>query len=158
MPHMEPTQTSHQADKLFRALADPTRLRILCILREGEHCVSDIVEILQVPQAKASHHLNYLHRVGMVDFRQQGLWCFYRLSPGRSLFHRQLLACLAHCSREVPNAAADRRRAARLREKGGCCPGLARGATVTVHHASPGELESAPAGNPQEPSPGAPSD
>ena len=39
---------------LFRALADPTRLRILCLLRRGELCVGDLMAVLGVPQAKTS--------------------------------------------------------------------------------------------------------
>jgi len=124
--------TSHQAHEVFKALADPTRLRILDILRDGEHCVSDITTILGVPQAKASHHLVYLRRVGLVETRQQGLWCFYRLSPARSQFRRKLLECLGHCSGSVPGAADDRRRAVQLRRTGGCCPGLARGSTKSM--------------------------
>ncbi len=67
---------------MFRAFADRTRLRILHLLQDGELCVSDIINILKVPQAKASHHLNYLRRAGLVEVRKQGLWCFYRLRPG----------------------------------------------------------------------------
>lgn len=112
--------------EIFRALADPTRLRILDILRDGEQCVSDITAILEVPQAKTSHHLVYLHRAGLVQARQQGLWSFYRLTPRRSKFHRRLFECLAQCSRSIPGRDGDRRRVARVRKAGGCCPGLAR--------------------------------
>lgn len=126
---MDASRTHPQAHQVFKALGDPTRLRVLCILRDGEHCVSDIITILKVPQAKASHHLVYLHRAGLVDFRQQGLWSFYRLSPARSQFHAKLLECLRHCAGSVPGAASDCRRAAQLRKTGGCCPGLARGST-----------------------------
>ncbi len=116
-----------QAHEIFRALADPTRLRILNILRDGEHCVSDIVTILEIPQARASHHLVYLHRMELVAVRTQGLWSLYRLSPARTRFRRNLLECVRQCSGNVPGAGDDRRRAAKLRRTGGCCPGLARG-------------------------------
>jgi len=107
---------------MFRAFADRTRLRILHLLQDGDLCVSDIVSILKVPQAMASHHLNYLRRARLVEVRKDGLWCFYRLRPAQSSFHRKLLECLGSCFAHVPGLAADRRRAAQLRASGGCCP------------------------------------
>lgn len=123
---MKNSDTNHNAHKVFKALADPTRLRILSILRESEHCVSDFTAILQVPQAKASHHLVYLHRVGLVEIRHQGLWSFYRLSPARTQFRRKLLECLRHCTGSIPGQDSDRHLAVQLRRSGSCCPGLAR--------------------------------
>ena len=119
---------------MFRAFADPTRLRLLYLLGDGEHCVSDIIVILRVPQAKASRHLIYLRQAGLVDCRRQGLWSFYRLRAPRSLFHRKLLECLRQCFGSVPGLAADRRRAAELSRTGGCCPGLARGGSRARTH------------------------
>jgi ArsR family transcriptional regulator len=107
---------------MFRAFADGTRLRILHVLRDGELCVSDIITILQVPQAKASRHLIYLRRAGLLEARKQGLWMFYKLSPPRSPFHHKLLECLGDCFGDVPGLVADRKRAAKLRKSGGCCP------------------------------------
>jgi len=107
---------------MFRAFADRTRLRILHLLQDGEMCVSDIVTVLDVPQAKASHHLNYLRRAGLVETRKHGLWCFYRLRPAKSAFHEKLLECLGQCFTHVPGLAADRKRAAKARASGGCCP------------------------------------
>jgi len=116
------TKPTSQVDKMFRAFADRTRLRILHLLLDGELCVSDIIAILKVPQAKASHHLNYLRRAGLVDVRKQGLWCFYALHPAQTPFHQKLLECLGQCFADVPGLAADRRRAAKVKASGGCCP------------------------------------
>jgi len=107
---------------MFRAFADRTRLRILHLLQDRELCVSDIITVLEVPQAKASHHLHYLRRAGLVEARKEGLWCFYRLRPARSPFHEKLLECLGQCFTHVPGLAADRKRAAKIRASGGCCP------------------------------------
>ena len=130
-------------DKVFRAFADRTRLRILHLLQDGELCVSDLITIpglinvdfadvrtimssmgraLKIPQAKASHHLNYLRRAGLVEVRKEGLWCFYRLRPAQSQFHEKLLECLGHCFADVPGLAVDRKRAAKVKASGGCCP------------------------------------
>jgi ArsR family transcriptional regulator len=107
---------------MFRAFSDPTRLRILHLLQESELCVGDLVDILRVPQPKASRHLSYLRRTGLVVVRNEGLWSFYALAPARDAFHVKLLECLGTCFREVPALATDAERARRVRRSGGCCP------------------------------------
>ena len=54
------TKAANPVDLMFRAIADPTRLRILGLLRGGERCVCELVDILRCPQPKASRHLAYL--------------------------------------------------------------------------------------------------
>ena len=105
----------------FRACSDPTRLRILALLRGGEMCVGDLVTVLGVPQPSASRHLAYLRRAGLVAVRRDGLWCHYSLAPARTAFARKLRGCLG-ALRDLPDVRADADRAARLRREGGCCP------------------------------------
>ncbi|HSM51410.1 MAG TPA: metalloregulator ArsR/SmtB family transcription factor [Thermoanaerobaculia bacterium] len=69
----------------LKALADPTRLRILHILEEGELCVSDVVERVGGSQANVSKHLAILKRAGLVDCRRQGLHVLYRVTDATSL-------------------------------------------------------------------------
>lgn len=64
---------------LFSALADPTRLRLLNLMRDGEVCVCFFVEILGGPQPKISRHLAYLRRAGVVAARREGKWIHYRI-------------------------------------------------------------------------------
>jgi ArsR family transcriptional regulator len=109
------------ADLMFKAFADRTRLRILRLLREREMCVGDLVKILRVPQPKASRHLTYLKRSGLVVSRQEGLWRFYALAPMRGTLHRSLLECLDTCFVDVPEIKADEIRAKALVKSGGCC-------------------------------------
>lgn len=108
-------------DRLFRAFSDATRLRILSLLKLGEHCVGDLVAVLGVPQPKVSRHLAYLRKTGLVESREKGLWSFYRLAPASSAFHRKLLDCLSACFGDVPRVAGDARKARALRRSGGCC-------------------------------------
>ena len=89
-------------DAVFRALADPTRLRILQLLSDGELCVCDIVDGLSVPQPKASRHLAYLRRAGLVIARKEGLWSYYRLTSPRTTFEKELHGFLAACFRQLP--------------------------------------------------------
>jgi ArsR family transcriptional regulator, arsenate/arsenite/antimonite-responsive transcriptional repressor len=66
---------------VYAALADPTRLRILALLRDGEICVCHLHASLDVPQPTASRHLAYLRKSGLVDARRDGTWMHYRLTP-----------------------------------------------------------------------------
>ncbi len=65
--------------RLLKALADPTRLRILSLLSryEGEVCVFEIVESFTLEQPTISHHLRILRDAGLVDCRKKGLWAYY---------------------------------------------------------------------------------
>jgi len=70
----------------FKALADPTRLRLLNLLRHGELCVCDLTESLEIPQSKVSRHLSYLKKERWVSGRRGGKWMYYKLSiPRHSL-------------------------------------------------------------------------
>lgn len=65
--------------RLLKALADPTRLRILSLLNryEGDICVFEIVESFTLEQPTISHHLRILRDAGLVDCRKSGLWVYY---------------------------------------------------------------------------------
>ena len=102
--------TISRVDVMFRAFSDRTRLRILHLLRGGELCVCDLVEVLGVPQPKTSRHLAYLRKAGLVVARKEGLWNYYRLARARNAFHAKLLDCLDCCFREAPELAHDARR------------------------------------------------
>ena len=118
---VNPTAASETVDLMFRAFSDRTRLRILHLLDGGELCVGDIVQILQVPQPRASRHLGYLRKAGLVVVRKSRQWSFYSLRPADTPFHAKLLECLANCFGDVPELRADRTRAERIRESGECC-------------------------------------
>src|SRR5258708_13331834 len=66
-------------DRLFRALSDPTRLRLLNLIADKEICVCYFVEILGISQPKISRHLAYLRRAGIAAARPQGRWMPSRL-------------------------------------------------------------------------------
>ena len=117
---MTTAATTH-VDLMFRAFSDPTRLRILSLVRPGELCVCDLVQILKLPQPTISRHLSYLRRAGLVTVRQHRSWNYYALTPARSAFHRKLLECLSTCLRDVPALATDATRARAVRKVGGCC-------------------------------------
>jgi ArsR family transcriptional regulator len=67
-------------DQLFRALGDPTRLRLINLMSEQEMCVCYFIEVIGAPQPKISRHLAYLRRAGLVAARREGKWMHYRLT------------------------------------------------------------------------------
>jgi ArsR family transcriptional regulator len=107
--------------RLFRALSDPTRLRLLQLLRNGELCVCDLVETVRLPQPTVSRHLAALRRVGLVVVRKQGLWSYYALAPEAHGMRRSLFECLASCEDEMPESEGDRRRLEVVRRRRACC-------------------------------------
>ena len=65
--------------EIHKALSDPTRLRIVSLLRHGELCVCDLMEALQTPQSKISRHLAFLKNAGWVKATRSGKWMHYQL-------------------------------------------------------------------------------
>ena len=68
--------------KVFKALADVTRLKILKLLSGGELCICEIMLALKRPQSSISHNLSILEDAGLVKERKEGKWCRYRISDG----------------------------------------------------------------------------
>lgn len=69
----------HKIAEVLKAMADPTRLKILHCLQRGERCVSDILDVVGGSQANVSKHLSVLKRAGLVDCRREGLNVYYRI-------------------------------------------------------------------------------
>lgn len=64
----------------FKALADPTRLKILAMLFTGELCVGDIADHLEVSQSAVSHQLRLLRSLDIVRYRKEGREVYYTLA------------------------------------------------------------------------------
>ncbi len=72
-------KTATREARLFRALADPTRIRTLKLLSLRDMCVCEIMVALNLTQPTASHHLGILENVGLISHRREGKWIFYSL-------------------------------------------------------------------------------
>ena len=88
---MSGESTAAAMERLFKGLADRTRLRLLNLMAGQEVCVCFFVEILNVSQPMISRHLAYLRRTGLVAARRQGKWMHYRIVNPENPFARQLL-------------------------------------------------------------------
>jgi ArsR family transcriptional regulator len=69
------------ASRLFKALGDETRLRIVALLSHGELCVCHLESALGLTQPTASRQLAVLKNAGVVEARRSGTWVYYRLAP-----------------------------------------------------------------------------
>jgi ArsR family transcriptional regulator len=105
-------------ERLFQALGDSTRLRILGLLLAGEICVCDIHETLRISQPKASRHLAYLRKAGLVVTRREGLWVHYRLADTSDAILSTIQRAVTHVLGHLETV---RRDAGRLQKKTGCC-------------------------------------
>jgi ArsR family transcriptional regulator len=68
--------------KIFRALADPTRLRIVSLLLRKELCVCELVFILKMEQSRISHQLRIMRDADLVEDVRDGRWIIYRIPDG----------------------------------------------------------------------------
>ncbi len=66
----------------FRALADPTRLRIVALLVRRDLCVCDLTAVLSLPQSTVSRHMGILKSAGLVSDTRNGKWVHYSLAAG----------------------------------------------------------------------------
>jgi ArsR family transcriptional regulator, arsenate/arsenite/antimonite-responsive transcriptional repressor len=82
-----------KAVKLFKALSDQTRLRILKMLEHRPLCVCEIQFVLKGSQPNVSHHLKTLAEAGLLESKKDGLWVAYRLNDSpESPLHAAALA------------------------------------------------------------------
>lgn len=95
---------------VYAALADPTRLRILSLLGDGEICVCHIHASLDVPQPTASRHLAYLRKAGLVEARRDGVWMHYKLSEIDNPVVAAVVHSAMHALTHTAIAAKDERR------------------------------------------------
>lgn len=91
----------------FRALGDPTRVRILDVLSHGELCVCDLAAVLSLSQSAVSHQLRLLRSLRLVRARREGRMVFYALDDRHVV--DLLQQGLRHVEEAAPRAASRRR-------------------------------------------------
>jgi len=97
--------------QLFKALSEPTRIRIVWLLQAGgELCVCDLVEVLDLPQSTVSRHLAYLRNAGLVDDQRKGVWMYYRLPEKMNDLLAEIMGVLLSSSKVTNQAASDHQR------------------------------------------------
>jgi ArsR family transcriptional regulator len=98
-----------ELEKLFKALADKTRLRILALLGKNEVCVCHIHDSLGLPQPTISRHLAYLRKNGLVAARRDGVWMHYQVSSSLSPVVQGIVAAAVDALQQLPATTLDRK-------------------------------------------------
>lgn len=111
-----------ELSRLFKALGDETRLRILKLLEVKELCVCEVVQSLEIAQSRASRHLGILREAGLVTDRREGPWVVYRTSDEASPETEGVLS-IVRAWPGSPTVEADR---ARLENAQRVCPSRTR--------------------------------
>jgi ArsR family transcriptional regulator len=116
-----PTVHLGRAARLFHALSDRTRLGILEMLRDGEHCVCDLQAALDAGQSRLSFHLRVLKDAGLVTDRKEGRWSYYALVPAAFDEAHDAVRALSGASPTYRSAAPAPSAARTLKVSGPCC-------------------------------------
>jgi ArsR family transcriptional regulator len=65
---------------VLKIVSDENRLKLLCILRSGQHCVCELIEHTKMSQSLISHHLKDFRDIRIVDDKKKGQWVYYSLT------------------------------------------------------------------------------
>ncbi len=116
-------RTMRQLVKVFKALSDETRLRILNLLLERECCVCEVMEVLGISQSRASRNLSALYDAGLLKLRRVGLWALYSVDKDElGGYYKDVVEAVRKGLEHNPVAARDRER---LRNTQRVIPGCA---------------------------------
>ena len=128
-------------EMVMKAVADPTRVRILKVLEGGEMCVCQVVAVLELTQSTISKHLFLLKMAGLVKERQEKKWVHYSLDGSDAApYAKRMVGTVKGWLNDDPVIARDRKREGLAREMGpvdicergmtlpkgraaACCPG-----------------------------------
>ena len=89
IPDQKEFQKITNLSTLLKLIGEESRLKILCILKEGSHCVCEMTEHIDLSQSLISHHLKDLKEAGIVLDNKQGLKVYYSLTDkGKDLVEK----------------------------------------------------------------------
>ncbi|HJU68353.1 MAG TPA: metalloregulator ArsR/SmtB family transcription factor [Gemmatimonadaceae bacterium] len=91
-----------RAARLFHALSDEIRLEVIDLLRDGERCVCELTEALDIAQPRLSWHLKALKDAGILTDRKEGRWIYYALARDTFEEAESVLSLLKPDARRLP--------------------------------------------------------
>ena len=108
--------------KVFKALSDETRLRILNLLLERECCVCEVMQALNISQSRASRNLSALYDAGFLKLRREGLWALYSIDEKNLKdYHADLAEAVRKALENNKTALLDRQRLRSAKRVGPSC-------------------------------------
>jgi ArsR family transcriptional regulator len=94
-----------RAARLFHALSDEIRLEVIDLLRDGERCVCELTDALDIAQPRLSWHLRALKEAGILTDRKEGRWVYYALARDTFEEAESVLSVLKPTARRLPTRA-----------------------------------------------------
>jgi ArsR family transcriptional regulator len=91
-----------RAARLFHALSDEIRLEVIDLLRDGERCVCELTDALDIAQPRLSWHLRALKEAGILTDRREGRWVYYALARDSFEEAESVLSVLKPAARRLP--------------------------------------------------------
>lgn len=105
--------------KVFKVLADETKLRILNLLQERECCVCEVVQALEISQSRASRGLTALYDIGFLKLKKEGLWSLYSLDrEAISSYQMEIIEAVKEALNDNKITALDKERLKRAKRLG----------------------------------------
>jgi ArsR family transcriptional regulator, arsenate/arsenite/antimonite-responsive transcriptional repressor len=117
-----PNRDVQPVTRLFKALGDESRLRIVALLSHRELCVCHLEAALGLSQPNASRQLAVLKNAGVVDARREGSWVYYRLATQRDEACRRHLRALVSSFAKQPSLARDVAKVIKAKGPNACRP------------------------------------
>jgi ArsR family transcriptional regulator len=117
---------------IAKAFGDPSRVRILVALREGELCVCELCDALAVTQSTLSTHLQIIRKAGLISARKQGKWMYYAIAPKAQRLVRMMFQLFSESLNEDATLRRDAKKLTQrlsMRDGGACCVGFKDGKT-----------------------------
>lgn len=106
-----------------RALADPTRWRIVRLVSDEALCVCELADILDMPQSSVSSHVQVIRKAGLLESEKREKWTYFRIDAKYLDLVRSLGSFFATSGDSEWDADADRAAKRLSQREGSCCPG-----------------------------------
>ena len=110
--------------KVFKALSDDTRMRMLHLLMDGELCVCEIMQALGISQTRASRNLGILRDAGLLKDRRDGQWVHYSLNHEIAAEYLKLMELVNSLLKEDQTMAEDKKKLEKAVKTGGHGKGI----------------------------------
>lgn len=111
-------------EKIFKAIGDFSRIRIINLLLEERLCVSELSNIMQMSISAISRHLSRLNLVGIIDDNQEAQWVYYEISNDFAEKNQELLDYVKKVSARDSTMMDDVIRMRRYKQSAFCCRDL----------------------------------
>ncbi len=111
-------------EKIFKAIGDFSRVRIISLLMDDSLCVTELSNIMQMSVSAVSRHLSRLNLVGIIDDRHEAQWVYYKVSDKFADENKQLIEYVKEISQKDAVLTEDRARKERYIASQYCCRDL----------------------------------